>query len=786
MKKKVIYIILALCLVGTVWFLAANDDRDALIPQFVKVRETEGRENAVVQDVTGKMHEGQTAKAEAISQQKKQRKPSGGVIWQKTGEQASSAAAELVTAKPSETRFVYRSGNVVIGEMETPAGRRSWVDMTGCWPSMETGKPALPRYRVNLAKAKGKPVRLVVRYAEWEEVPCAAPQASAGLVTYEELGREATEETAVYGGGGVWPAGMVRLEPEYAIRGVELVGVTLMPAAYDFERGVMRICRECEIDVETEDAEAEDYGTLDGNRDFAQLQTRGVLNAELLQVPEEADGAGHLLVIAPDEWLENVAGYAAWKRRLGYRVVCCGYPQGTGSGVTGVQGVIQRAYRQDGLTAVMIIGGDNDVPSAVHDAPIIYVPNAGTSLNDPYVNIYATDVPYTLLEGDDNYADVLLGRLPVRSATEAERVLAKLQDYESQNADDGLDDSWRSSGLFIASEQNYGAKAPPELRWKKDSDVMAEAVSALQTGGIMAQTTELYTNATCKAIQDGINAGVGFVGYLGHGHNDYWTTGVYKTEHAAAATNGLMLPLVASFACKTGNFGYTSGDCLAAALVQSPGGGACGALAATNETFYLPPVYMMYCLHEAMGDMDGDTRLVTQGAYAQTAVNGGVQFCETTGAIYLNSYAAAMAARQFQLFGDCLMGASFRQLRALECTVTRDVAAPSVRVQTLWRDTGEAMPAGTRICVRTTDGAMLASGFTGTGGRLTLRLPEAGRFETLEVVVSDPLAGVTSQELPRELDEDGDGEVSEAEVLEYLSQGEAEVVALRRLLGQER
>ncbi|MGN0879460.1 MAG: C25 family cysteine peptidase [Oligosphaeraceae bacterium] len=647
---------------------------------------------------------------------------------------------EKLLVTPDETRLRFTAGDwrVVEEELE-PGVSRSRVELADAWQGQERGCPSLPRCRVDVAVARQRTWRVELLSSDWEEIRCAPPRASLGLLTRDEA-VDYTERTDIYGGSAVWPAEPLARHGVYRIRDVAGCGVSLMAAAYDFGRGVLRLCRSAEFRIVTEGAEAEDYGVLDAEWDFRHVQTRTLLTSELLGEASPDTVLGRMLLIVPDGWQSAVERLVAWRRRQGFAVTVLGYPSETGEGAEGVATTIAGLYASPGLTHLVLAGRADDVP------PAILKTQEGLATRDnPGVTLMCSDVPYALLAGDDLYQDVFLSRLPAASPEELERLAGRLVDYESRTyGRQQDDDEWRATAVFVASAQKYST-GPADVVGSNDRAISIQEAQRLAE--VFPTERQHYdasdktsTTVATSAVAGSLDAGAAWVQYLGHGKNDRWVTGNYAVGDACALANGQRLPFVGSYACLTANFGASSPS-LGEAMLLAPSGGASGFLGATNESRILPPVMMMRRLNDAILEADGGSRLLGQGAYALAAIQAGVAYCESV--TDADAAYAGLTAKQHHLLGDAALAARLRPLRALVATASRTQDADggvTVSVQ-VTDGAGGAWPAGAAVSVVTAAGDLAGSTRLEAGGAARLSLPSSVAAEALTVTVSDPLHG---------------------------------------------
>ncbi len=166
------------------------------------------------------------------------------------------------------------------------------------------------------------------------------------------------------------------------------------------------------------------------------------------------------------------------------------------------------------------------------------------------------------------FAEMSVGRLPVRGADEATRIIAKIISYESAS---------NSDGVLIVSDTNSGfnfESAGDQLKALIPDNIKVEQINLGQLG----------TAAARKALLVGINRGQRVVNYFGHGSTTLWHGNLLTSAEARGLTNGNRLPLFVMMTCLNGYFQDTSLDSLAESLMKAEQGGAIAVWASSAMT----------------------------------------------------------------------------------------------------------------------------------------------------------------------------------------------------------
>ena len=166
----------------------------------------------------------------------------------------------------------------------------------------------------------------------------------------------------------------------------------------------------------------------------------------------------------------------------------------------------------------------------------------------------------------DGLAEMALGRLPVRTAGEASRMIDKIVSY---------DVAPRTKNILLVSDLNDGIdfeSALGQLRTLIPADVK---VAQIDRGA-------LGTSAAKSVLIESLNRGLGIISYFGHGSVDQWRGDLLTSTDAYALANGEIRPVVFAITCLNGYFQDPVLDSLAESLMKAEGGGAAAVWASSG------------------------------------------------------------------------------------------------------------------------------------------------------------------------------------------------------------
>ncbi len=323
--------------------------------------------------------------------------------------------------------------------------------------------------------------------------------------------------------------------PPMILRGLRVLPVTITARASESGKTSEPMPHTIQIDVRCDEAGAStaiDSPALRFSRGFFEPLAGVIAPEQLAMIPATAEGT--YLIVTDPQFLAAVEPFAAWKRAKGLDVVVV-TTDVTGHQNNEIRNYIQGLYdSQTPPQYVLLVG---DTPDASFNGGVPGFDFAGT----------ISDLPFSLMDGDDFLPDLLVGRLSARSLEQAQTIVAKILRHEQNPyTEEGTD--WFQRGLVVAAD--YASSTPvPVSRWCRNQllDLGYAAVDSVYfpphwgTGAIL--------------IPRSINAGVSVVSYRGWAYGIFgWEPPHFTLTEIAGLTNGWKLPVVFSFVCQNNDF----------------------------------------------------------------------------------------------------------------------------------------------------------------------------------------------------------------------------------------
>jgi len=320
------------------------------------------------------------------------------------------------------------------------------------------------------------------------------------------------------------------------------------------------------------------------------------------------------LIITADRFQQTIEPLAAWKRKKGYQVHVATVTE-VGNTQAKLKAYLKDAYSNGTMTSyVLFVGDHEDIPSYQIEGH----PYHGAK------HVWHTDYEYALVDGEDRYADIVIGRFPGDTEAQITTMVNRSINYEKNPTDSDrykhvlLAGQYQDKGRNLVADRmfmedlhrvadflgpdfdffsgegdqfNKGYQVHTALQWD------ADLTKVLKYGGWNYGTARVNPPSTVPQvwkdqgegnkvqIANAINQGVGFVMHRDHGYGDGsgWADPQYTATEVNALTNGDMAPFVFSLNCATGWF--DGKDSFAESWMRNANGGAVGFTGAVRVSY---------------------------------------------------------------------------------------------------------------------------------------------------------------------------------------------------------
>lgn len=414
--------------------------------------------------------------------------------------------------------------------------------------------------------------------------------------------------------------------------------------------------------------------------DYQRIYERRFLNYEhaAKDYPEVME-SGDMLIITYDDYHDEIAPLADWKRQKGIKtnIVDVSTIGNTASAITTF---IQNYYNADStnLAWVLLVG----------DAAQVATPSASGGASDP---------SYAKVSGSDSYPDIVIGRFSAESPTHVTTQVERTIEYERDTY--GAD--WYHMATGVASDEGPGHNG--EYDYQHMGYIRNDLLAFTYT-----QVDAIYDpGATAAQVSTVVNNGRSLINYCGHGSTTAWSTTGFSNTNVNALVNDNMLPFVYSVACVNGNFQYYT--CFGEAWLRAthngePTGAIATYMSSINQSWDPP-----------MDAQDEAADLLI--AKAKTTV-GGLCYNSACKMIELNGSGGVSMYNTWHIFGD--PSTLLRTDTPAPLTVNHAGAAFFVSDQY----EVEVVDVEGALCALYYDGVLYGAAYTNAGGMATIPIAQ--------------------------------------------------------------
>ncbi|MBI2418771.1 MAG: T9SS type A sorting domain-containing protein [Ignavibacteriales bacterium] len=324
-------------------------------------------------------------------------------------------------------------------------------------------------------------------------------------------------------------------EPFY-LGGVKGVRVTIYPFSYSPVENKLTITEKTSFQLLVK-------GELQLQNTHSETFNRFLNSVFVNYTGYTSKAAINYLIITAPEFEAGLAPFVSFKTTQGYNVSVVTTAV-AGTNTAAIKTFITNRYN-DPLQKpeyILLVGDVDKIPNWT-----------GTGSDSP-----PTDLNYSLLVGNDMFADIFVGRFPITTPTELSNIINKSIYMESYIA------TLAKNNVFMASTDNYDISEGTH-NFVIDTYFQPNSYNNLK----------LYThtyNATTQQLRDALNANKLFAIYSGHGSTTSWADGPVFSQSDVRGLTNTVFPFVYSFACITGS--YQSSECFAETWIRIPKAGA--------------------------------------------------------------------------------------------------------------------------------------------------------------------------------------------------------------------
>lgn len=182
------------------------------------------------------------------------------------------------------------------------------------------------------------------------------------------------------------------------------------------------------------------------------------------------------------------------------------------------------------------------------------------------IDEYASDAWFSWLAGEDEVADIIVGRISVNSTDDANAVAAKIATYRSAPADE-----WSSRVVCLSDPGNFADRTRAMVQSASGDDAIVAHLSSAEfpwednfylPEKLLSNDDAKVSPAFAQRIESEFQSGAGIITWMGHGSPNLWSNqrvwfgGGTDNSDSLRLDNVERLPFVATFTCNNGAIDY--------------------------------------------------------------------------------------------------------------------------------------------------------------------------------------------------------------------------------------
>lgn len=452
-----------------------------------------------------------------------------------------------------------------------------------CVPVLNAGFPQVLRSSVSLAIPNNAVPKLEIISSDFSDITNISVAPSKGSMT-RNINPDEVPYTFgnVYQQNSFYPTSAAAINSTYFLRNQQGVSLSVFPVQANPVTNTIRVTTKIIFKVSYTSAKGQKVNF--SLPTFSSNEEKEIMNERFLNLPALQSTAkvqytpmneyGDMLVICHPAFLTNIQPLVDWKNQKGIKTVLLS------SATTGTTGAAVKSYIQTyyaahpNLLYVLLVGDHEQINSY----------NAGTAGSE----VKWSDTYYGLLNGNDHYPELMVGRFSASIATDVNTMVDRTLEYEKTP----LAGTWYTKGIGIGSNEGYGIGDEGEADWQHMRKIgnklllngytnYYEFYDSTHAGG-----TDSPGNPTSNMVSAAVNGGASIFLYCGHGSQNTCVTSNYSSSNIAGATNNGMYPFSIQVACNNGTF--IGGNCLSETFIRAKNAtGPTGAIASAGSSILM-------------------------------------------------------------------------------------------------------------------------------------------------------------------------------------------------------
>ena len=490
---------------------------------------------------------------------------------------------------------------------------------------MNLGSPDLPKLSTSIVVPDNAKMNIIITDTEYEDYDNVYIAPSKGNLTRD------IDPTTVpfiyndtYKQNVFYPGTLAELDSPYILRDLRGQSVVFYPIQYNPITKTLRVYSKIDIDIVASEISndnilSRDTEAIKINNEFMHIYSDLFINSNNDTRFEYLYDEGEMLIICYDDFIDEMQPFVDWKNKKGIYTEIVGINE-VGSSVSSMQAYINNYYYENNLTYLLLVGDINQIPTHI-------------------VNGAASDPSFGFINGDDSFAEVIVGRFSANNPGELLTQIDRTLDYElGPELVDHLDNA---VGIGSTQGPGYGGLSDDQFNDLLWNDFLSPFTydnfeGIYDGGGSVAQGVTA------------VNEGVGIINYTGHAGPTGWGNGApLSVNDVNNLENAGKLPFIFTVGCNPGEFNnYGESFCEAWLRATDDNGnhiGAVGHLGSTISQSWEPPMHGQWAMNAILTESYEQN---VSRSYGGIIVNGCMHMNEAQGSAGKNE------TNHWTIFGD--------------------------------------------------------------------------------------------------------------------------------------
>ena len=483
-------------------------------------------------------------------------------IFAQTG---SISNVQFISETDQAIRLKFQLDGFTTKTVNTETGEAFIINIDEGTPILKKGAPDLPKLTASIIIPDDVNTGVRVVSSTYEDFQDIEVAPSKGNI-YRNIDPATIpfEYSPIYEQDAFFPEALANVKDPFIFRDFRGQTVTVNPVQYNAVSNTLRVYSEIIVEIVNTDGQAVNAFNRSNTKPAVEKQFQDLYSRRFINYGQQSDRydrldeLGNMLIITDEEYADAIVPFVDWKQQKGIKTEVVMMSE-IGETAEDVQAFVAAYYEENGLTFLLLIGDESQVPST-------FVSNGG---GDGFC-----DNCYGYLSGNDHYPEVFVGRFPSHDLAELQPIVDKTMEYEI--TPDTTQGNWFATGLGAGSNEGPGDDGEYDYEHLNNIKIdlidftyerVWEFYEGSQAGSSPTPEDSVAIdqpgNPSTASISDAVNGGISIYNYVGHGDHSILVTGGFNNNAVNNLRNTGKYPFLIAVACCVGDFDetYGNGDC---------------------------------------------------------------------------------------------------------------------------------------------------------------------------------------------------------------------------------